>query len=214
VNQALAAVTLMYEKGCRIRIKVKRARVGRPGAPKALTSTEEARLRRAAKRRGPRDAAIIALMLGCGARVEEAARLVVDDVALTERTGTVRLFGKGDEVREVPLDKPGRDAVRAWLLEHPGGSAALGRPRGPLTRSGLDPGGPGGRPQPASPGSTRTSCGTRSPPGSASRAPTSRRSRSCSATSRSRRPRGTPGRRWRSFRSSSTAGGRTDVLID
>jgi site-specific recombinase XerD len=137
VNQALAAVSLLYEVGCRIRPKVKRARVGRQGAPKALTPTEEARLRQVAKRRGTRDAAIIGLMLGCGARVEEAARLGVDDVALTERSGNVRLFGKGDEVREVPLDKPGREAVRAWLLEHPGGSALWVGRRGPLTRSGL-----------------------------------------------------------------------------
>lgn len=137
VNQALAAVSLMYEKGCRIRIKVKRARVGRAGAPKALTRAEEAALRRAAKRRGTRDAAIVELMLGCGARVEEAARLAVDDVAITARTGTVRLFGKGDEVREVPLDKPGREAVQEWLLEHPGGRALWVGRRGPLTRSGL-----------------------------------------------------------------------------
>lgn len=137
VNQALAAVSLLYEVGCRIRIKVKRARVARAGAPKALTRAEEATLRRAAKRRGTRNAAIIELMLGCGARVEEAARLAVEDVAITARTGTVRLFGKGDEVREVPLDKPGREAVQEWMLEHPGGRALWVGRRGPLTRSGL-----------------------------------------------------------------------------
>jgi site-specific recombinase XerD len=136
VNQALAAVTLMYEL-CRIRIKVKRARVGRPGAPEALNRTEEATLRREAQRRGARDFAIVSLMLGCGARIEEVARLAVDDIAFSERSGSVRLFGKGDEVREVPVDKPGRDAVRAWLLEHPGGRPLWTGRRGPLTRSGL-----------------------------------------------------------------------------
>jgi hypothetical protein len=34
-----------------------------------------------------------------GARVEECARLEVEDFAITARTGEIRLHGKGDEVR-------------------------------------------------------------------------------------------------------------------
>ena len=37
VNQALAAVALLYEVGAGLRLKVKRARVPRPGEPDALT---------------------------------------------------------------------------------------------------------------------------------------------------------------------------------
>ncbi len=62
VNQALAAVTLMYEQAG-LRITVKRVRIPRPGEPDALTRQQEAALRRTAARRGPRDSAIIAVLL-------------------------------------------------------------------------------------------------------------------------------------------------------
>jgi integrase len=77
VNQGLAAVTLLYEHGASLRIKVKRARVPRPGESDALTPTQQGALERAATRRGVRDAAIIAVLLYTGARVEECARLAL-----------------------------------------------------------------------------------------------------------------------------------------
>jgi integrase len=137
VNQALAAVTLMYEQAD-LRIAVKRVRISRPGEPDALTRQQEAALRRSAARRGPRDAAIIAVLLDTGARVEECARLDVEDFAITARTGEVRLHGKGDEVRSVPLSKPAREQVSAWLDvrgRHPGPSWT--GQRGPLTIFGI-----------------------------------------------------------------------------
>ena len=137
VNQALAAVTLMYEQAG-LRIAVKRVRIPRPGEPDALTRQQEAALRRAAARRGPRDAAIIAVLLDTGARVEECARLDAEDFAITARTGEVRLHGKGDEVRSVPLSRRARELVSAWLDvrgRHPG-PAWTGQ-RGPLTISGI-----------------------------------------------------------------------------
>lgn len=137
VIQALAAVTLMYAQAG-ISIDIKRPRVPRPGEPDALTVPQENALRRAAARRGPRDAAIITILLDTGARAEETARLTVEDFAITARTGTVRLLGKGDEQREVPLSGRARDAVNAWLDErgrHPG-PLWTGQ-RGALTVSGL-----------------------------------------------------------------------------
>lgn len=104
VNQALAAVTLMYEQAG-IRIAVKRARIPRPGEPGALTPQQEDAVGRG-HARGPRDAALIAVLLDTGARVEECARLDAGDFAITARTGEIRLHGKGDEVRFVPLSKP------------------------------------------------------------------------------------------------------------
>jgi site-specific recombinase XerD len=138
VNQALAAVTLLYEHGPQLRIAVKRARVKRPGEPDALTPAQQGTLERAADRRDRRDAAIIAVLLYTGARAEESARLAVDDVAITPRTGQVRLLGKGDQVRVVPLPARARERVAAWLLErgnHPG-PLWLGQ-RGPLSISGI-----------------------------------------------------------------------------
>ena len=137
VNQALAAVTLMYEQAG-LRVSVKRVRIPRPGEPDALTRSQEAALRRAAARRGPRDAAIVAVLLDTGARVEECARLDAGDFAITARTGEVRLHGKGNEVRYAPLARRARDLVSAWLDvrgRHPG-PIWTGQ-RGPLTISGI-----------------------------------------------------------------------------
>ncbi|MGW0586392.1 tyrosine-type recombinase/integrase [Streptosporangium sp. NPDC002607] len=116
VNQALAAVTLLYEHGPALRLAVKRARIPKPGAPDALSRAQENAVRRAADRRGPRDSALIALLLGAGARAEECQRLRVGDIPITARSGTARLHGKGDEVRTVPLPVPARERLTAWLL--------------------------------------------------------------------------------------------------
>jgi len=137
VNQALAAITLMYEQAG-LRIAVKRVRIPRPGEPDALTRQQEAALRRAAARRGHRDSAIIGVLLDTGARVEECARLDAQDFAITARTGEVRLHGKGDEVRSVPLARRARELTSAWLDmrgRHPG-PIWTGQ-RGPLTNSGI-----------------------------------------------------------------------------
>jgi len=137
VNQALAAITLMYSHAG-LRISVKRARVPRPGEPDALTEAEQGAVERAAVRRGPRDAAILAVLLYAGAREEECARLDAGDIAITARTGTVRLHGKGDEIRTVPLPKTARDRINTWLDErgrHPG--PLWSGQRGLLTISGI-----------------------------------------------------------------------------
>ncbi|MGP3961696.1 tyrosine-type recombinase/integrase [Nonomuraea sp. 3N208] len=138
INQALPAIELMYERGARLRLDVKRARVPRPGEPDALTLAQQRALERAADRRGPRDAAIIFTLLCSGARVEECARLDVDGIAVTARTGEIRLHGKGDEVRKNPLPAPARERLSAWLLQrgHEPGPLWTGQ-RGPLTISGI-----------------------------------------------------------------------------
>jgi integrase len=128
----------MYERGAQLRIQVKRARVARPGEPDALTPKQQGAVERAAGRRGVRDAAIVAVLLYAGARVEECARVDLDDVAITARTGTIRLHGKGDEVRDVPLPAIARDRITAWIRERgtQPGPLWTGQ-RGPLTISGL-----------------------------------------------------------------------------
>lgn len=138
VNQALAAVTMLYEHGAGLRIRVKRARVPRPGEPDALTSAEQGKVERTADRRGARDAAIVAVLLYTGARAEECARLDLDDIAITARTGEIRLHGKGDEVRSNPVPAPARKRLSAWLQERgkEPGPLWLGQ-RGPLSVSGI-----------------------------------------------------------------------------
>jgi site-specific recombinase XerD len=120
INQGLAAVALLYQQALHIRPAVRRTAVARPGAPDALTRNQEGAVQRAADRRGVRDGALIAVLLGTGARVEECARLEVDDVPLTARTGQVRLIGKGDQSRTVPLPSAARDRLRLWLADRAG----------------------------------------------------------------------------------------------
>lgn len=137
INQALAAVTLMYAQAG-LRIDIKRARIPKPGEPDALTRAEQSRVERAAARRGPRDRAIISTSLFAGARVEESARLDYDDLVLTARTGSLRLHGKGDEVRTVPVPPVAREHLAGWLAERGTGDGPLwiGQ-RGRLTVSGI-----------------------------------------------------------------------------
>lgn len=139
VNQALAAVTALYRHSAQqLRVDVDRVKVARPGEPDALTRTEEGAVDRAARRRGVRDTAIIAVLKDAGARVEECARLDLDDVAITARTGTIRLLGKGDEVRTVPLGPRARVAIAAWIEQRGNTPGPLWRgQRGRLTISGI-----------------------------------------------------------------------------
>jgi integrase len=138
VNQALAAADLLYEVGAGLRPRVKRVRVPRPGEPDALTPKQQGAVERAADRRGARDAAVLAVLLYTGARAAECSHLDVDDLTLTARTGTLRLHGKGDEVRRVPVPAPARDRLNAWLRVRGTGPGPLwlGQ-RGPLTVSGI-----------------------------------------------------------------------------
>jgi integrase/recombinase XerD len=62
---------------------------------------------------GLRDRAILETMYGAGLRVSEVVGLDVDDVDLDE--GSVRVIGKGDKERIVPLGRFALDAVAAYL---------------------------------------------------------------------------------------------------
>ncbi len=63
---------------------------------------------------GLRDAALLELLYGVGARISEACGLDVDDVDLTERV--VLLRGKGGRERRLPLGAHAADAVSAYLV--------------------------------------------------------------------------------------------------
>ena len=62
---------------------------------------------------GVRDRAILELLYGCGLRVSELCGLCISHVYLDE--GFVRVVGKGDKERLVPLGEPASDAFRAYL---------------------------------------------------------------------------------------------------
>jgi integrase/recombinase XerC len=62
-----------------------------------------------------RDTALLELLYGSGLRVAEAAALDVDDLELPR--GRVRVWGKGDKQRVVPVSEPAADALRRWLAD-------------------------------------------------------------------------------------------------
>lgn len=64
---------------------------------------------------GLRDRALLEFLYASGARVSELVDL--DDDALDVHGGVVRLYGKGDKERMVPLGEPVRVAVARWLRE-------------------------------------------------------------------------------------------------
>lgn len=89
--------------------------------PKALTVAEVQSLLDAPDRTtvdGLRDAALLELLYGTGARVSEIVGLDVDDVTsqLDDPDLGLRLFGKGRKERLVPLGSYARTAVGDWLV--------------------------------------------------------------------------------------------------
>ncbi len=52
--------------------------------------------------RSPRDKALALVPFYAGARIAETVALDLDDVRLSARKGILRIYGKGERVREVP----------------------------------------------------------------------------------------------------------------
>jgi integrase/recombinase XerD len=96
------------------------APVVRPKVPRTLphplTVEEVARILSAppdAETAGIRDRALLETMYGAGLRISEAVGLDVDDLDLDE--GSVRVVGKGDKERVVPLGRFAVTAVESYL---------------------------------------------------------------------------------------------------
>lgn len=101
--------------------ELKLARAPRGTRPKGLIATEVLALLRAAgqSRRAlaRRNYAVVQLLLQAGLRVSEAAALRLEDLEIRERQGKVRVRGKGNKERHVPLNTTARRALQAYLDE-------------------------------------------------------------------------------------------------
>ena len=93
-------------------------------APKALSEEQQRALLRAAEASRPSDRAIVTLLLYTALRLHELVDLDVGEASMSARKGllVVRGSGKGDAYREVPLNRPCREALEG---------TGLGRPRSP-----------------------------------------------------------------------------------
>ncbi|WP_245667770.1 tyrosine recombinase XerC [Actinomadura macra] len=84
--------------------------------PGVLTQNDAARLLDDLDAQGPmglRDLAVLEVLYGTGVRVSELCGLDIDDLDTSRRT--VRVVGKGDRERTVPVGDPAVRAVQDWL---------------------------------------------------------------------------------------------------
>lgn len=85
-------------------------------SPRGLTDREEDALMRAVTTHGSqRDQTLIVLMLHTGVRAGEICTLERRNVHLGKRSGTLTITGKGNKVREVPLNATAREQLNAYL---------------------------------------------------------------------------------------------------
>lgn len=85
--------------------------------------------------KGLRDRAILEFLYGCGLRVSEVCSLQIPDVFEQDRF--VRVTGKGDKQRLVPMGDPAAEAFEQWLAVRPDSSVNtvfLNRFGNPLSR--------------------------------------------------------------------------------
>ena len=71
---------------------------------------------------GLRDRAILEILYGCGLRVSEACSLRISDIFMEK--GFLRVIGKGDKQRLVPMGEMARDALSDYLAARPRAATA------------------------------------------------------------------------------------------
>jgi integrase/recombinase XerD len=81
--------------------------------PETLTQAETERLLAAPAPDALLDRAVLELLYAAGLRISEALRLDLEDISLDG--AFVRVIGKGDRERLVPVGEVALDALRAWL---------------------------------------------------------------------------------------------------
>jgi len=113
-------------------------------APRALSEDDQRALLRAAEASRPRDRAIVTLLLYTALRLGELVALDVEDVSMSARKGLMVIrSGKGDVYREVPLNRPCRNALEPLLSARrkaaaDGGALFVGPHGGRLTARSVD----------------------------------------------------------------------------
>jgi hypothetical protein len=202
VNNALAAVDDFYIRhglgpASAVRVEIPAA------APRALDKRAQLRyLRAVGARPSPRDQALALVPFYAGARISEVVALDVDDIARSARKGFLRILGKGERARQVPIHRSCTRRSSAGSPSAPTGPAPTTVP--PCSSTSAGSASASGAPTRSSPRSPRppasrttrppTSSGTPSPPRWCAEAPTSSSSPSSSATPGSKQPGSTPAR--------------------
>ena len=115
VNNALAAVDDLYIRRGLGSADAKRLEIP-AAAPRALDQRAQIRYLRAVQASSsPRDRALALVPFYAGARISETVALDLDDLRLSARRAILRIYGKGERVREVPIHPKLREALENWL---------------------------------------------------------------------------------------------------
>ena len=124
MNSALAAVDDFYTRRGLGPASAKRAEVP-VVAPRALGPKAQVRYLRAVQAcSSSRDRALALVPFYAGTRIAETVALDVDDVRLSARKGVLRVLGKGQRLREVPICPQLRVVLSGWLGERPSWAGA------------------------------------------------------------------------------------------
>jgi site-specific recombinase XerD len=119
VNNALAAVDDLYTRRGVGRAAAERTDLPAP-APRALDQGAQLRWLRAVETHpSARDRALAGIPFYAGASIAEIVRLDTGDVRVSAREGGLRLHGKGDRIRDVPIHPKLRTAIQRWLAQRP-----------------------------------------------------------------------------------------------
>src|SRR5215211_7303970 len=119
VNNALAAVDDFYTRRGMGRAAAERTDLPTK-APRALDQRAQLRWLRAVEAHpSPRDRALAGIPFYAGARIAETVRLDTSDFDTAARTGALRIHGKADRIRDVPLHPKLRTDIQLWLEERP-----------------------------------------------------------------------------------------------
>ena len=116
-NSALTAIDDFYLRRGLGATKIDRDDLPKQ-APRALEEKSRIRWLRAVEQvTSPRDRCIALIPYYAGAPISEVVRLDTGDVRRSARKGVLRIYGKGDKVREVPNHAKLRPRLDQWLTE-------------------------------------------------------------------------------------------------
>ncbi|MCS1384819.1 tyrosine-type recombinase/integrase [Lysinibacillus sphaericus] len=107
-------------------LRVIKAEKATDKAPKWLERTKvNTILRETDRKSNKRDHAIVQTLLNCGLRVSELVSLDIADYEASERKGSIRVVGKGNKERYIPLNADVRHAINAYLAQRSDSEVAL-----------------------------------------------------------------------------------------
>lgn len=95
---------------------IKKIKIQSPAAPKSLDEQTYRALRRHIYRCGNKaHIAMFEIFTRCGVRNFELINIRIADIDITERKGNLKVIGKQNKVRYIPLHRDVRDAINNWM---------------------------------------------------------------------------------------------------